>query len=684
MKKTDANQDVVYARRKGGSRANHRDEIDDRRERVSDVFGYSDQPQNSAPAFDVLPFLGIVAGQWKRIVLGGVILGAVGLVAGMKLWDKHYTAVAQLVRNESPNTVSVLGDRTMSAQTFAGMLRSPDLIERVGGKLGLEAEELSENLRIMPERNSEILTVAVSGKTAEEAVRGANTYATESVTYTQEMQGESAKEISRFLHHQLTQINEEIQVLNRQWWTASKSLAAASVAASGNSQSKMPMAAVAMPQQATPARTMQLINKLDTARDELFDLLTRYTDAHPQVVAQRSKIAALEKQLQGMEPPAKAAPTVPSPVLTVEAATKSPEEAKAVTPVASNPDTDLDIIKTKLTALESARLALLSKQNTLQLFERNSPGNYRVLLPATIGEAIVHDPKLKIAFLAVFGAVVGAFGMALIVAGREFFDDRLKTADDVKRVTSLPVLARLNNLEGMTALERRDWAFRTWTMLQKRIGTSPNEGLVCGITASSSAEERSIWMNLLAQAASQCGFRVLTITTKKSPDQNEALPQIPSAEDSHKALTETLVNSESALLAPTASNALESPMEVSQKLTGVDAQPMVHIPLPGWVWNLERRRQWKAALEQWQQIDNVVILVELPPASSPEAVLLAENLPNLIWLTESGKATASETRTQLETLNNASCNIVGAVMKDDAMASSFKTNFARWTQTAAA
>ncbi|HEY1171311.1 MAG TPA: hypothetical protein VGH19_08095 [Verrucomicrobiae bacterium] len=683
MKKTDANEDVVYARRKGGSRTNHRDEIDDRRERVSDGFGHSDQPQNSAPAFDVLPFLGIVAGQWKKIVVGGVVIGALGLAAGMKLWDKHYTAVAQLVRNESPNTASVLGDREMSAQTFAGMLRAPDLIERVGGKLGLEAEQLSESLRIMPERNSEILTVAVSGKTAEEAVRGANTYATESVTYTQEMQGESAKEISRFLHHQLTQINEEIQVLNRQWWTASKSLAAASVAAAGTSQSKMPMASVMTPQQMTPARTMQLISKLDTARDELFDLLTRYTDAHPQVVAQRSKIAALEKQIQQMEPATKAAPAVPSPVLAVEAATKAPEEAKATT-VASNPDTDLDIIKTKLTALESARLALLSKQNTLQLFERNSPGNYRVLLPATIGEAIVHDPKLKIAFLAVFGAVVGAFGMALFVAGREFFDDRLKTADDVKRVTSLPVLARLNNLEGMTALERRDWAFRTWTMLQKRIGTSPNEGLVCGITASSSAEERSVWMNLLAQAASQCGFRVLTITTKKSPDQPDALPMIPSAEDSHKALTETLVNSESALLAPVNTNALESPMEVSQKLTGVDAQPMVHIPLPGWVWNLERRRQWKAALDQWQQIDNVVILVELPPASSPEAVLLAENLPNLIWLTESGKATASDTRTQLETLNNASCNIVGAVMKDDATSSSFKPNFARWTQTAAA
>ncbi len=677
MKKMDTHEDVVYARRKESSRREPQEDYD---RPARDGFGSSGEAAPAgAPVFDFLSLAGMVGRQWRWILVGGLAVSALGLFVGLKLWDKNYTAVAQLVRVESQNTVNVLGDRQVSAQTFAGMLRAPELIQRVSGKLNeTSAEDLAQNLRIMPERNSEILTVAVSAKTAEDAVHGANLYATESVAYTQEMQGESAKEISRFLQNQLSQINQEIQVLNRQWWSVSKSTAAATAAA----QSKFPNASgiVVMPP-ATPARTIQLVGKLDTARDELFDLLTRYTDAHPQVQAQRSKIAAIEKQLQHMEPaaPTAQAPTMASAVPIVKPQTETPA---ATTTAAAEPEVDLDILKTKLTALESARLSLLSRENMLQMFEKNSPGNYRILLPATIGEAIVHDPKLKVAFLTVFAAVMGAFLTALIVAGRELMDDRLKTADDVKRVTKLPVLARLNNLDKMTALERRDWAFRTWTMLQNRIGTSPNEGLVCGITASSSAEERSVWMNLLAQAASQCGFRVLTITTKKSPDGTEAHAKLPSAEDSHKALTETLESSETALLAP--SNVLESPMEISQRLTGVDAQPMVHIPLPGWVWNLDRRKQWKAALDQWQQIDNVVILVELPPASSPEAVLLAENLPNLIWLTESGKATAAETRSQIETLNNACCNIVGAVLKDDTATASARPSFSRWTETAAA
>jgi protein involved in polysaccharide export with SLBB domain len=104
---------------------------------------------------------------------------------------------------------------------------------------------------------------------------------------------------------------------------------------------------------------------------------------------------------------------------------------------------------------------------------------------------------------------------------------------------------------------------------------------------------------------------------------------------------------------------------------------MVHIPLPGWVWNLERRRQWGEALDQWRQIDNLVILVELPPASVAESVLLGSNLPNMLWLANSGTAHAGTTRTQLETLRNARCNIVGAVLNRESSVP-VKRRFPKW------
>ena len=103
----------------------------------------------------------------------------------------------------------------------------------------------------------------------------------------------------------------------------------------------------------------------------------------------------------------------------------------------------------------------------------------------------------------------------------------------------------------------------------------------------------------------------------------------------------------------------------------------MHIPLPGWVWNLERRKQWHAALNHWRKIDNIVILVELPPACVPEAVLLGESLPNLIWLADSGKADATETRAQLETLRYARCKLVGAVVNRESR-SLLKNRLPRW------
>jgi len=52
-------------------------------------------------------------------------------------------------------------------------------------------------------------------------------------------------------------------------------------------------------------------------------------------------------------------------------------------------------------------------------------------------------------------------------------------------------------------------------------------------------------------------------------------------------------------------------------------------------------------------------------------------LPNLIWLSDCGKADATETRAQLETLRHARCNLVGAVLNRES-APSVKKRFPRW------
>jgi protein involved in polysaccharide export with SLBB domain len=61
----------------------------------------------------------------------------------------------------------------------------------------------------------------------------------------------------------------------------------------------------------------------------------------------------------------------------------------------------------------------------------------------------------------------------------------------------------------------------------------------------------------------------------------------------------------------------------------------------------------------------------------PETVLLGSHLPNLIWLTDSQNADANETQSQIETLWDARCNLVGAVLNRET-SKSVKRKFTRW------
>jgi len=150
-----------------------------------------------------------------------------------------------------------------------------------------------------------------------------------------------------------------------------------------------------------------------------------------------------------------------------------------------------------------------------------------------------------------------------------------------------------------------------------------------------------------------------------------------SIEDIHDHASGDQKKSGSTGLSLLTASVLASPAQVTEMLIGPDSPPRVHVPIPGWVWNLERRKQWQAALHHWRQIENVVIFVELPPASAPEAVLLAQNLPNLIWLADGTTANATQACKQLATLRHARCNLVGAVLNREPR-TPLRKRFPRW------
>ncbi|HVS50753.1 MAG TPA: polysaccharide biosynthesis/export family protein [Opitutaceae bacterium] len=603
------------------------------------------------------------ARRWPWILIGIAVGATLGAMLGTSMFKESFTATAKLERYVPPLATDAYNPQPLTVPTLVHLIQSPDFFLRVGRKLHppLSGAEVAGRLNTVPERNTEILSVIASGANPRDAVNLANLYTQEVIAFAKEAQRRDAFEAEHYVAIHLQETEADI----------------------ANARKNMPPlpALIPMldPSTLTSANTPdRLTLKIQAAQDELAALLAKYTDNHPAVKMKRSEIAALQAQEQ----------------LGLHAAIDKTDPTNPSTPPPAGSREEWEIAMLHLRTLENLHTGLINRQHAIDLFKAEPPGNFRVELPAALDNVTSHRAKAKILLLGVLcGLLGGALAFGEIV-GREFLDRRLKTAADVARVTRLPVISTLGNLGRMSPEAREDWAFHTWIKLQDHLSHSPNHGLVCGFTSARPGDGRSTWINLLAGAARRCGFRVLTIATRPTEvsagSAPAAEPVVAGAAAGKangapsSALLSTLGDalhgtefaSDSAFTAMTAS-ALFTPAEVTEKLTSPDADPIVHIPLPGWTWNLARRKQWQDALGEWRKIDNVVILVELPPASVHESILLASNLPNVLWLADAGKSEAAETRRHLDTLRHARCHLVGAVV-NRAPTPAAHGRFSRW------
>ncbi len=606
--------------------------------------------------FDFGSLIEATVAQWRWIMVNSLLFLALGLIAAVATFRPNYTASVQLSRYEPPLASDSFKPQPFTTAALFSMISSPDVLQKTGAKLTppLSAEQMAGHLTLTEDRDSDLIIVTATGRTRLEAVSLANLSCLEAVRSTQAMQKGDAIEAGSLIAQQLAN-SEADRARVRQQLAAIESLRAA---ARQKEQALRLISNVPTAAKVDSDKITRLDETTQAARDELADLQARYTDAHPLVREQKARLAALEAQL----------------LLSVRAS-KADDAAAAIPPpeiasASTDQSTDYDALALRLNVLENSHAELVARQRAIELFATHPPGYLRMLHIATVENVLARNHRLSIGVLALLCGALGALGTIMAIAIRELRDDRLKTGADVKRVARLPLLATLGNLDTMSPAKKENWGFRTWTALQRKLSMSPNHGLVCGFTSSGPGEGRSTWIDLLSRSARQCGFTVLTISSSKANDGNS--DQNPPDEKAD--------NSRSTMSDSTAFTAMvmTNPGQLMEKLTAPNLSPSVTLPLPsGWVWELGRRKQWQCALNSWRMIENVVIFVELPPVSDPETVLLAENMPNLIWLAESHKAEAAETIEQLETLRNARCRLVGAVLNREP-ASPSKRRFARW------
>ena len=578
--------------------------------------------------FDIWSAAEILAHRWHWPIVCGILAAGAFFTLGWYKIQPRFTAIAELLRYETPGTSDFLKTQPLTAQTFSELLAAPEIKNRVGqnSKPPMSQDEVSRRLKVDPIDESDIVRVYLSASTPQEAVELANLYGQEATNYTSQMQAKQAGQLAdTYLKQQVEHMNQDISDLVDQFRGMPGSSQASNKLANAKSELNNLGQSPAVSVQSTYT-IQKLSEQLDAAKVELNQLLVQYTDIHPRVIAGQVKVNTISNQLAQ-----------------ATGSTNGAAAAAIITANGSVVQPDLEVIRARLRSLEDARVTLDQHQREAQLYASNPPGVIKLFAPAELKTVKSGHRRLKIGALTIFGGGVGIVFGLLLVFLMEITDRRVRTPEDIRRVTKLPLLTTLGELEDMNEDARTQWAFRTWTLLQGRLSRSQNHGLVCGITSSSEGEGRTTWIKMMAEAASLAGFRVLTIATRPTgspiePDHQLTEETLDKAKDMNASDLHPVPNGANGALT---SSVFNTPALVTEKFTDPDARPTVHIPLPGWVWNLERRKQWRDALAHWRKIENLVIFVELPPASVPEAVLLGANLPNLVWMASSGKADAA-------------------------------------------
>lgn len=651
----------------------------------------ADDEDESEFHVDIWRMLAALRRQWLWLVVGTALLGGLGLAGGY--YRGRYKVTVTLTRPETGGP---------SPGTLTSLLQDWQLARRVAAKSNpkVDAAALEAVLSVWDEPKTERLHLALEGKNSQQLVDLVNLYATEAVAYAREEQVREPQTQIPFWQEKIRQCEERIRVAQAAFANFQKAHGITDPDAAAAELSKKladVKSRILEKQMEIELADFNQINQL-TERWAAIKLrreteLASLTENHPTVQTLRAEMARLELEIATARSNATGTATARPGInpslekLKVEIANLKKEQAMLEITSDKLPEIKAEYVrlKSELDSLHANMERFVKSAEDVATQAQQARGYFWISAPATLLDVDTRLRKKKAFAFGSRGALVGLIFSAALVLLVEFKQRTIKTVGEVEHTTGLRVLATLGDLDKMSASDRNKWAFRAWTIIAGQLNASANHGMVCGFVSSGHGEGRSTWIKLLAEAATRRGLRVLTVATKPSgsdepsSEKENAANERSFTEAVEEAMTErqtaeaqqrtgdelARVDPDSVEEVLTLSpSALAFPAEVTQRFTSGNL-PAAHIPLPGWVWNLDRRRQWQMALAHWRAIDNLVLLVELPPASVPESVLLAESLPQIIWLVDSGKASIRETKEQLETMRHARCQIVGAVLNHE-------------------
>jgi len=639
-------------------------------------------PAGSSLPFDPWRLAAALLRNTRWVILCGILCAALGFGLGLLRFHNLYVGSASLIRQELPNSfqVSETGEsfkpKQLTVGTLVSVLHSPALLKKVSEQThgAVTPGMLALKMTVTPERNTDVIRLDYEGWSSAEATANVlGIYSEAVVQLTRDLQAEEAVQVSRVLTQQLQAIDVDLTRIGRQMLDYSREAQLVSADKETDAYlhqlgdlslkyetmridfetSDLKLASL----ETELARHNPVAAKLQEARAELNNMLVRYTEANPAVAEQRGKVESIEKEMEE----AVAHPGDDSQLANSTAGTslyleivelkaqkqtlsrqleklgKVRDDLQAKLTALPEKSVQLAKMKARQQSLETAQTILGSRQREAQMFAENAPGLLRVFAVPTALDVSIKSRWTKVLLVAFALGALGAFGATGLILARELLDERIKTAHDFSRISKLPVVLRVPPLAEIAPAEAQQWAFRAWTSLSSSLRVGPGGALVLGVLADGRGGGCSTLLYQLAGAAAQRGHNVVVVANREP-----LTGEMPQAVVRH-ALGEALGD-------PRRVFAAHDPVGTGIHLLAVDA---------AWRWTAELRRQWAATLAAWRSVRSLVVLFEMPAGADPEALLLAETIPNLLCV-GSEASSASALRVQLATLRESHCNLVGA------------------------
>lgn len=624
----------------------------------------------------------VLGRRWDWLFVAAVLLGALGFLWGHAAGSATATvelATRDLPIREAADSPGSTPPRQSAAPWAAGLARSDLVLRRVAQDMGPDwsAEAIAAQTSVTLTPALELIALRAKSAAAAQAVRLANVYSEQMVAAAQEWLAAQHQATSNQLHHALATVDDALAQASRELVAFQQRTinvgfegeSAASVRLLGELDRKAEslrgqLAACDLQTQSLIREIVRLTPAMIAAKEALAQALMRYTEAHPKVKELRATLDALEAQAVAQGLPDEPALSGWNSAAAVSLYTRVTElksqkaglvnELEAVilqrqklqSQVAELPASQAEHVrlKSRFEALKEQRFVLARRAEEAQTTFATADAGLRLLALATYANVDWSGKWRSGLAWGTVGALAGLCGALLLALAWPDSRWRIRSDRELGRITQLPLLGTLGDLGRMSEEERQQWAFRLFTRLRGQLARSNQEALVCGVTSATPGEGRSTFIRLLADAAGRQGQPVVTISAR------ESRPARPAAEPWPAPAGEASASSD-VVLPEFAPSLLPPTMRRREAVLPAD-----------WAWDPQHREQWRHALQGWQEMEGLVVLVELPPASHPETALLAEGLPNLVWLCGRDMARASDTRLHLEVLRHAGARLMGCVL----------------------